>query len=290
MELDLNLTYLKFFHDAALSGSVSESAKRNFVTQSAVSQAISKLERSLDVSLCLHKKQKFKLTEEGKLVFNHAKNIFSSVRNLHDALDHYQKQPRMPLNFVSSHSIGLSLLPSFMPIFQSDYPEISLNFHFGGLSQIRGWLRQGIAEFALVLGSAEFSEYNAIPIYSGSFTLFKHKKEKAIPKNCGIYVENQDGMLVEEFQRQYMKLNGNQLPIKTQLNSWELIARCLQNGGGYGFLPDFVLFDSRYPELVPVKKDIPTIPYNVCVVSLKGEKLSYSAQTFIDDLISHLRK
>jgi len=65
MQLDLNLTYLKFFHDAALSGSVSESAKRNFVTQSAISQAISKLEEDLGVSLCQHKKQKFKLTEAG---------------------------------------------------------------------------------------------------------------------------------------------------------------------------------------------------------------------------------
>lgn len=289
MQLNLNLTYLKFFHDAALSGSVSESAKRNFVTQSAVSQAISKLERSLGIVLCQHKKQKFKLTEEGKLVFNHAKSVFSSVRNLHDAIDHFQKQPRMPLNFVTTNSVGLSLLPSFLPTFQDGYPQISLNFLFGGLSQIRGWLKQGIAEFALVLEHAEFSDYNAQPIYSGMFTLYKHKKEKASPENCGIYVEHRDGMLVEEFQRQYMELHDNTLPIKAELNSWEFIARCLQRGG-YGLFPDIILFDSRYPELVRVKKDIPMIPYNVCIVNLKGEKLSYSAQTFIDDLASYLNR
>lgn len=286
MDLRLNLTYLKFFHDAALSGSVSESAKRNFVTQSAVSQAISKLEKSLEVSLCQHKKQKFKITAEGRLVFNHAKNVFSSVRNLHDAIDHFQKKPRMPLNFVCTHSVGLSLLPGFLPTFEKEFPQISVNFLFGGLSQIRGWLKQGIAEFALVLESGDFSEYKCKPIHSGVFTLFKHKKEKTKPQDTGIYVEHREGMLVEEFQRQYAKIHDVPLPIRAEMNSWEFTARCLQSGGGFGFIPDLVLFGSRYPDLVPIKKDVPKLPYKVCAVSLKGEKLSFSAQTFVDQFIS----
>ncbi len=277
MELNLNTTYLKFFHDAVLSGSVSESAKRNFVTQSAVSQAISKLEKALGVQLCQHKKQKFILTEEGKLVFEHAKHVFSSVRNLYDALDHFQEKPRMPLNFVSTHSIGLSLLPYVLPKFQKDFPEITVNFLFGGLTQIRGWLKQGIAEFALVLASGEFSDYSLKPLYSGEFTLFQHKDEPGDPMEQGIYVERKEGFLVKKFLKQCEK----PFPIRAELNSWELVTRCMQ-GGGYGFIPDLFQYGSRYPELVPVEWDVPRIPYQVCAANLRGEVLSFSAKSFLE--------
>jgi LysR family transcriptional regulator, carnitine catabolism transcriptional activator len=43
----INLMHLKFFCDAVTFSSISEAAKRNYVTQSAVSQAIAKLEQIL---------------------------------------------------------------------------------------------------------------------------------------------------------------------------------------------------------------------------------------------------
>lgn len=42
--MSLNLTYLKYFFDAVELGSLTASAKANFVTQSAISQGIIKLE------------------------------------------------------------------------------------------------------------------------------------------------------------------------------------------------------------------------------------------------------
>lgn len=289
MDLDLNLTYLKFFHDAALSGSVSESAKRNFVTQSAVSQGISKLERALGNPLCQHKKQHFKLTEEGLLVFEHAKNVFSSVRKLHNALDRSQEQARMPVNFVSTQSVALSLLPEFLPSFANEFPQVAFNFLLGGLSQIRGWLKQGIAEFALVLDGPEFSGFKTRPIRSGVFTLFRNEEEEKSPDSCGIYVENRDGFLVQEFQGQYAEAYGGALPIRAQLNSWELTARCMQAGGGYGLFPDLLLRGSRYSDLMIVGEAVPRLPYQVCAVNLRGEELSYSANRFLDRFVQHLR-
>ena len=53
--------YLKYFIDAAESNSVSESAKKNFVTQSCVSQGIKKLEQTLKVDLTMHLRNRFKL-------------------------------------------------------------------------------------------------------------------------------------------------------------------------------------------------------------------------------------
>lgn len=278
--MEINLFYLKCFYDAALMGSVSESARRNFVSQPAVSQAISKLEKSLGVMLCLHKKQQFKLTREGEIVFENAKEIFSSVRHLHDALDRHREQPKMPLHFVTTHSIGLSILPDFIAEFRRAHPEIEIHFQFGGLTQIKGWLKQGIAEFALVLQSPDNAEYQALPLYKGKFGLYKHEKEKKALSLIGAYVEHKEGMMVSEFQQEYAKKYKEEMPISAELNSWEFIARSMAVSHGYGLIPDLVRLKGRYPYLLPIPE--PTLNYILCAVFPKGELLSYSAETFLN--------
>ncbi len=76
-----NLYHLKFFCDAVTYKSISEAAKRNFVTQSAVSQAIGKLETLFGASLIYHNRQKLYVTEEGNVVYDHAKDVFTSLQN-----------------------------------------------------------------------------------------------------------------------------------------------------------------------------------------------------------------
>lgn len=279
---DLNLFYLKCFLDAVLMGSISESARRNHVTQSAVSQAIKKLGKSLKINLSTNKKQHFELTEEGKIVFQKAEEIFSTVRNLYDALGEYERNPRTPLHFVTTHSIGLSLLPYHLTDYRKHYPQIDVHFQFGGLTQIKGWLKQGIAEFALVIESPVFAEYQKIPFFKGHFKIYKHREEVRSLEQIGAYVENEMGLMVPEYKKAYSTLNKKSLPTAAELNNWELIARTVEQDKGYGLLPDFITFDDRYPSLEATLTL--TLPYTLCAIFHKGKPLSYSATIFMDSL------
>src|SRR3990167_4462393 len=252
----INLFHLKCFHDTVLVGSLSESARRNFISQPAVSKAISKLEEVLGVSLCHHKKQQFKLTHEGEIVFLKSKELFSAVRGLKDALDQCQTTPRMPLHFVATQSIGLSTFPDFIPRFRTTYSDVELHFLFGGLSQIKGWMKQGIAEFALVIDSPEAAE-------------------------C--YVEHREGFMVPQYQQE----TKTDLSFAAELNSWELIARTVDSHGGYGLIPDIVMLAKRYPSLIPTSSV--SLPYTICAIFPKGETLSCSAQMFLELFSSYLK-
>src|SRR5262249_16197612 len=150
-------------------------------------------------------------------------------------------------------------------------------FQFGGLTQIKGLLKQGIAEFALVLQSPHVAEYQQTCLYTGKFSLYKHKGEKRPLKSLGAYVENKDGMMVSELQTAYMALQHEEIPICAELNSWEFIARTMENSQGYGLIPDIITLNGRYPFLLPLSE--PALSYTLCAVFLKGEQLSYSAQT-----------
>ncbi|WP_226996159.1 LysR family transcriptional regulator [Candidatus Protochlamydia sp. W-9] len=56
--------------------SISKTAKENFVSQSAISQAIHKLEITLGKHLISHEKNRFQLTIVGLLLLDNCKQIF----------------------------------------------------------------------------------------------------------------------------------------------------------------------------------------------------------------------
>lgn len=279
---NLNLFYLKCFLDAVLMGSISESARRNFVSQSAVSQAIKKLSATLNTPLCSHKKQKFEPTAEGKIVFEQAEEIFSAVRDLHDALAQHKKHPSTPLYFVTTHSIGLSLLPHHLAEYRHTHPQLDVQFQLGGIAQIKGWLKQGLAEFALVLDSSHFIDYQKMPLHEGHFHLYRHRDESTPLSRAGIYVEHHKGLMVPEFKKAYLIKHKQHVPISGELNSWELIARTIENHKGYGLIPDFIMTQQRHPSLIAT--DEPAPRYQLCAIFHKGKQLSYSARCFLEPL------
>jgi DNA-binding transcriptional LysR family regulator len=61
-KLPLNLIYLKYFCNAVRQGSISASARENFVSQSAISHGIGQLEKSLGKELMTHQTNRFKPT------------------------------------------------------------------------------------------------------------------------------------------------------------------------------------------------------------------------------------
>lgn len=67
---------IKYFLEAAETGSMLQVAEKNFLTQPAVSTAISKLEEELEVTLLNRSKQGIQLTEAGKVA---AKKFFTNT-------------------------------------------------------------------------------------------------------------------------------------------------------------------------------------------------------------------
>jgi LysR family transcriptional regulator, transcriptional activator of the cysJI operon len=106
----MNLIFLKYFHDTVKSKSVTQAARENHVTQSAISQGISQLERILAVNLLTHKRNSIKVTYEGEVVFEWSRTVFRQVEDLKFRLKTNQNEYIGQLSFACSHSLGLSIL------------------------------------------------------------------------------------------------------------------------------------------------------------------------------------
>lgn len=281
MNPQLNLLHLKFFCDAVFYNSVSEAAKINFVTQSAVSQGISKLEKILGVELLIHSRQKFQLSHEGKVVFEHARLVFRSIQNIHEEISNQNKEILAgKLRFVTTKSIGMSLIPPMYKKAKTLLPKIELSMQLGGLNYIRNSIKQQDAEFAIVVYDQNFSQFEKHLLKKGKFNLYQSANIHPDHTENGVLVNYFKGTYVNEL-REHLEQHSS-LKIQSELSGWEVLARFTELNLGIGFFPDYIMTHNRYPNLKTYPIQLPLFEYEICAIYNKGEKLSRAARQFLE--------
>lgn len=275
-----NIQHLKFFYDTVHYGSVSEAAKKNFVTQSAVSQGIAKLEKSFKSVLIFREGQKLQLSEEGKILYQQASEIFRAIRETQNKVSQAQERVAGIVHFTSSHSIGLALIPQAYQKLKELYPEVEIRFKMGGANLIRAALKRETVEFALSVDGAMFDQFERRPVLQGMMHLYQPKKAPKKLIEQGIYVDKPDGLHVRELDLQLEE----RYPIKSFNAGWEFTANFVNSGMGIGFLPDCIAKSGRYPNLEVHPGFAIAFPYQVSALSCKSRVLSRAAEAFLECL------
>lgn len=110
----LNYNHLYYFHVAATAGSVANAAQRLGVTQPTVSEQVKALERVLGIALFERQPSGLKLTEAGRITFEHTSVMFRAGERLAEALGH--KQPVAPhtLRVGISGAVGRNTTTDFL--------------------------------------------------------------------------------------------------------------------------------------------------------------------------------
>jgi len=280
-KLDFNLSHLRYFYDAGLAGSIAVSSKKNFVTHSAVSQGIKRLESCLGVALLEHKKRQFILTNEGRYLLGACGRIFESLDDLRDDVMTSTDEPVGDLVFGSSHSIVSALLiKSFKPL-RKMYPLMQLKFKLGKTPYIRDWVLNRQVEIGITVDDGNLGDLSAIPIKSGEFVIVSKTEPEDLSGIDNLLLTEQrseTAQLLQYYRRKYKK----DLPVAIEVDSWELITQMAESGMYTGFVPDFVA-EARGPKVRVMKLPV-KIGYNLVAIHRKNEKISRNASAFIEHI------
>lgn len=275
MKIIPNITFLRYFFSAGKLQSISKAAKENFVTQSAISQAISKLEITVGKKLITHEKNRFQLTSDGKLLLEKCKEVFSVFAEIEDAFNEVEGIFKGTLSLACTHSFALSLLPSYLEKLFRSHKEVDPILRFGHTGMIVEWVKAGEIDFGIVLDNEDFSAFHAEEIYQGKYRLYKGKKTSK--DALGRWIISEERKEISLLKR-YLQKNKIKMESYIEVSSWEVIASLTEQGLGVGFLPDYIakrrgLVICNYPGL--------SIPYRILAISSKQRKLSRNAEMFI---------
>ena len=162
--MEQNLSQYKIFYEVAKAGNISKAAKELYISQPAISKAISKLEDSLGLSLFTRSSRGVQLTSEGEILFEHTREAF-------DALDRGEQELKRIQEFEIGHlRIGVSntlckyiLLP-YLKTFIDQYPHMKVTIESQATAQTLARLEQQKIDLGLVAEPSVRRDLAFIPV------------------------------------------------------------------------------------------------------------------------------
>lgn len=125
---DVSLRQLEYLMAVARLGSVTAAARELFVSQSAVSTALTDLESALGITLFVRSQKGMRLTASGQRAVTAADNVLSSLDQLWESASREREEVEGALTIGCYATIAPILLPKVIAEFSHRYPHVQLSF------------------------------------------------------------------------------------------------------------------------------------------------------------------
>ena len=170
----MQIESLKVFCDLAETESFTKAAQINGVTQSAVSQQISSLERQFKSLLIERSKKKFRLTREGQVLYDYSKQIIQTYESLHSKLQEIKDIISGTIRVATIYSIGLHDLPPYIKKFLKTYPTVNVHVEYRRANQVYEDVLGNVVDLGLVAYPTSDSKLEIVPLRKDPLVLICH--------------------------------------------------------------------------------------------------------------------
>lgn len=170
----MQIESLKVFCDLAETESFTKAAHINSVTQSAVSQQISSLERQFKSLLIERSKKKFRLTREGQVLYDYSKQIIQTYDSLHSKLQEIKDIISGTIRVATIYSIGLHDLPPYIKRFLKEYPTVHVHVEYRRSNQVYEDVLGNVVDLGLVAYPAKDAKLDIVPLRKDPLVLICH--------------------------------------------------------------------------------------------------------------------
>ncbi|MCI8659478.1 MAG: LysR family transcriptional regulator [Lachnospiraceae bacterium] len=124
--MDQNLSQYRIFHAVAQAGNISKAARELYISQPAISKAISKLEDSLNTTLFTRNSRGVQLTEEGRILFSHTKAAFEELASGERELKRIREFNLGHIRIGVSNTLCRFIMVSYLKGFIEKYPHMKI--------------------------------------------------------------------------------------------------------------------------------------------------------------------
>ena len=173
----MQIESLKMYCDLAETESFTKAAQINGVTQSAVSQQISSLERIFKSLLIERSKKKFRLTREGQVLYDYSKQIIQIYESLFCKLQEIKDIISGTVRVSTIYSIGLHDLPNHLKKFLKTYPTVNVHVEYRRSNQVYEDVASNVADLGMVAYPMRDPKLEIIPLRKDPLVLICHPQQ-----------------------------------------------------------------------------------------------------------------
>lgn len=239
----MNLDYLKAFYTTVNCNSISKASKLLHITQPALSMQIQHLENELNATLLIRSNKGVELTEEGKIVFDHAESMLSLEKSILKNLNELKKDKQL-LNISACKYIGEYVLPCSIYTFKEIHPDIDVKLNVDNTTQIISKILNHEINLGVIAGINEIEDIISTPILSDKIVLITKEENIDIKSAADILripiilsEYDLDDSSILNLKLSKCGLSVSDLNIILTSNSPESIKSVVMSGKGFAFLP-----------------------------------------------------
>jgi DNA-binding transcriptional LysR family regulator len=170
----MQIESLKVFCDLAETKSFTKAAQINNVTQSAVSQTISALERRFNSLLIERSKKNLRLTPEGGVFYDYSKRILQTCDALQSKLQEIEDVISGNIRVATIYSIGLHVLPPYVTTFLKRYPNVNVHVEYRLDDQVYESVLGNVVDLGLVAYPTRDPRLEIVPLRTDTLVLICH--------------------------------------------------------------------------------------------------------------------
>ena len=243
MNVDLEL--YRVFCEVVKYKNISKAAESMYISQSAVTQSIQKLETILGGKVFYRNKTGVELTEEGKNLYEYVKNSIETMNNAENIFSKYITLEKGKVRIGGNNSLITSLIVSPLLDFIKKYPDIEIYVTTGSTSELMQKLVNGELDLVVLslpyLGK-KYADIEVIPLKKSNYSIFasknyikKHpvKNIKELSKHNLILPKPTSAR--NKIFIEYCKENNLELIAKHEISSSALVKEMVLNDIGIGF-------------------------------------------------------
>ncbi len=267
----LDFKLLRVFKAVVEAGGFSAAQNELNVGLAAISKQISDLEIRLGMRLCTRGREGFRLTEEGRLVYQASIDLFASVDSFRDRLSSAQNE------LIGDLNIGVidnTLQDKFSPLIKAlrtlhdDAPKVRLRLHAAQLDEIERGVVEGRLNLGIVPVYQRREEFDYFPLYeeiSSAYCSDEHPLFNTDPDRIDVDVLRGYEVVNHRYAIHGDKANFVTLDAQSASASQvEAVAMLILTGRFIGFLPDHFadhlvrdgLLRALRPDLINIRTDI----------------------------------
>ncbi|MCM3740637.1 LysR family transcriptional regulator [Oceanobacillus luteolus] len=287
------LDLYRVFHIVSKNKSFSKAAKELFMTQSAVSQSILRLEKELEVQLFHRTPKGAVLTNEGKVLHEHVSSALGIIDVAEDKIQAFKGLRRGELRIAVGDTISRYFLLPFLEEYHARFPGIKLKILNGTTPEILDYIKAREADVGvcnLPIADEQFRVIPCMKIHDIFVCGEKYRRISKIPVSFDHLMQLplilfEKNTISRRYVDEFFEERGYAISPVFELGSYDLLMdfaksnlgiSCVVREFSQEYLNRGILHEVLLEETIPSRE--------IGIVNLKSVPLSPAAEKFVQQI------
>jgi DNA-binding transcriptional LysR family regulator len=263
-----SMSDILYFVEVATTKNISRAAERIGITQPSLSQAMQRLETSLDCSLLIRERIGIRLTEAGKEFLGSSKALLSQWEQSCYDVKRTENEVIGKFKLGIHTSVALYSLSKFMPALLTENSELSINLVHDLSRNIAERVASCEVDYGIVVNPVNNPEFVISKIATDEITLWAHKS--IVNKND--FDPFKETLICDPDLLQVQSLLKNNTKSKQVFSriihssNLEVVTDLVSSKMGVGILPARVATKNKKSDLVPLNDIFGTFKDRICLI------------------------